>query len=95
MQSTERSNSIWRCQRSGRWKDDGKAAKIDSHRTDLSSMSDWKLCGAIKDPSNITENWNIFTQSSWDPVHCRLADEGVILALLTCTPIKHSYRFRD
>jgi hypothetical protein len=38
--------------------DNGKAATIDSGRTDLVSMKDWNLRGAILNNANLTNNRN-------------------------------------
>ncbi|KAJ5335056.1 hypothetical protein N7452_007459 [Penicillium brevicompactum] len=62
-----------------------KAITGNGH-VDLSSMKDWQLRNAPKDPGVVTaDKWNEGTLF-WGPSRARLTDAEVIFALLTLTP---------
>jgi len=58
-------------------------AETGKGRTDLKSMTNWKIRGPPEKPGNVMANWDESDQVFWDPTWARLTDAGCIYAILT------------
>ena len=65
-------------------------AETGKGRTDLKSMTNWKIRGPPEKPGNVMANWDESDQVFWDPTRARLTDEGCIYAILTIHEVKSS-----